>query len=415
MIFKRKNSNPSQQNNNYKQGLKYELGVDVYKDYRKALQYYRQGAQEGDYLSSQKVKYSRLSKLHLIINLIIMAVAIFLGIYYNKGWLSYFIIGLTWVVIATIDFPRYWHKRSVAYIVNTAMLLISLTFLLPFSAIIPYLNGITYVPMVVLLAIAVFFSIAGIILFIDKREVSNAVVAIIGLTVTAFSVISFNIETPEKKFTYTEIEGGIEITHYRSSKPVVEVPRKINNLPVISIGSSAFAGSGVTHITVHDNIKIIKSFAFANNPSLVEVILPAEVEIEEGLFYNDSELASIVLPESLTQIPNYMFYGATKLQTIDIPSNVKSIGAYAFADAVNLKEVKLPDGLLLISHYAFANNRSLKKIALPESIVSLGQGVFSGASALGEVNIPVNIDKIPNYMFENNQALTEFEIPTYIK
>ena len=95
MIFKRKNSNPSQQNNNYKQGLKYELGVDVYKDYRKALQYYRQGAQEGDYLSSQKVKYSRLSKLHLIINLIIMAVAIFLGIYYNKAWLSYFIIGLT--------------------------------------------------------------------------------------------------------------------------------------------------------------------------------------------------------------------------------------------------------------------------------------------------------------------------------
>ena len=163
--------------------------------------------------------------------------------------------------------------------------------------------------MVVLLAIAVFFSIAGIILFIDKREVSNAVVAIIGLIVTAFSVISFNIETPEKKFTEPEIEGGIEITHYRSSKPAVEVPRKINNPPVISIGSSALVGAALrisryTTISKSSNHLPLRTILL-----LVEVILPAEVEIEEGLFYNDSELASIVLPESLTQIPNYMFTG----------------------------------------------------------------------------------------------------------
>ena len=55
-------------------------------------------------------------------------------------------------------------------------------------------------------------------------------------------------------------------------------------------------------------------------------------ELETDTFKNCNLLETIILPGSITTIPDYAFYGCTKLTTIVIPNSVTSISKYVFDD-----------------------------------------------------------------------------------
>ena len=92
-------------------------------------------------------------------------------------------------------------------------------------------------------------------------------------------------ESEELEFEYIKENGGITITKYIGNKTTVQIPNKIEQLPVLKIGESAFA---------------------------------------------DTKVKSITLPSSCTEVDWFAFYGCYALSTVYISSNVNTIGYGAF-------------------------------------------------------------------------------------
>jgi len=102
------------------------------------------------------------------------------------------------------------------------------------------------------------------------------------------------------------------------SRGVVEIPDKINDLPVTRIMDGAFSAC----------------------PQLINVTIPNRViSIGSGAFWSCGRLANITIPDSVTSIGNVAFAFCTNLTSITIPKNVTYLGDQAFAQCPNLTTV----------------------------------------------------------------------------
>ena len=95
------------------------------------------------------------------------------------------------------------------------------------------------------------------------------------------------------------------------------------------------------------------------------VVVPSTVEIEgetytvtavaDNAFYNNRNIYSVSLPNTIKTIGGYAFYNCSNLTEINIPSSVTSIGSYAFYDCYNyLRNIYIPSSVATIGSYAFA-------------------------------------------------------------
>ena len=76
-----------------------------------------------------------------------------------------------------------------------------------------------------------------------------------------------------------------------------------------------------------------------------------------------SYLASVVLPDSITEIGYSAFSGATNLESINFPEGLKTIGWYAFY-GTGLTNVSLPDSVTEIGREAFNECQSLGRVSI---------------------------------------------------
>lgn len=86
--------------------------------------------------------------------------------------------------------------------------------------------------------------------------------------------------------------------------------------------------------------------------------------------------------EGITQIGDYAFYNQSDLTTIEIPDTVTSIGDYAFYNCTGLSSVILPDGVTSIGEYAFRGCTGLISVTIPNSVTSIGEYAFYKCSSL---------------------------------
>ncbi|MBO4508007.1 MAG: leucine-rich repeat protein [Spirochaetaceae bacterium] len=114
--------------------------------------------------------------------------------------------------------------------------------------------------------------------------------------------------------------------------------------------------------------------------------------LEDGLFQNCDNLASITLPDTLESIGNNAFEDCTGLSSITLPDNLESIGDNAFEGCTGLSSITLPDSLESIGSNAFEGCTGLSSIAIPETVTSVGTGVFTGCSNLDTVSFAGNVD-----------------------
>ena len=113
-----------------------------------------------------------------------------------------------------------------------------------------------------------------------------------------------------------------------------------NDGSVTYIGEYAFKGSGLTSITIPDNIISIGEHAFAWCNNLPSVTIGNSVtSIGEGAFYGCKNLTSITIPNSVTSIGERAFYWCTSLRSVTIPDSVTSIGSSTFSGCDSLTSV----------------------------------------------------------------------------
>ena len=92
-------------------------------------------------------------------------------------------------------------------------------------------------------------------------------------------------ESATSQFTYIKENNGITITKYTGGDTEVAIPDKIEGLPVLCIGESAFASCRVKSVIIPEGVKKIDWFAFQACTQLTEITIPASVtKIEYGAF-----------------------------------------------------------------------------------------------------------------------------------
>src|SRR5690554_1715523 len=317
-------------NKNYEKGMMFEIGIGQKTDYKKAYASYKKGMQEGHIFSKKKVQSAHLNPVSFGIVSLISLSALIHTFINNTLWVGLLITGLVFLVYTTIHFTKYWYKTNYANIINQVMFYLSAFVFIPLSTVLPYLNGISFWPVTILFVVGFFTLGAGIVLLASYRKKEYVVAIISGLFLTFVSLAVYMIPVEAIKYEFTDYEGGVMITGYRFDEKEIVIPKNLNNKAVIAIGPNAFNGTNLEKITVSDNILEIKDGAFSNMSRLHTIILPDDVEIGNGLFYNSQNLVDIDFPE-VENIPALTF-AYTGITAFDFYPGLKSIGAYAFSN-----------------------------------------------------------------------------------
>ena len=138
---------------------------------------------------------------------------------------------------------------------------------------------------------------------------------------------------------------------------------------VTEIGDCAFNNcSDLTTVTFSKGISLEKigNRAFANNPCLTKMQLPATLKSLGDAFYWCKNLESVNLPDGLTTIANNTFYGCEKLNGIIIPEGVTRIGTTAFYECNSLETINIPSSVESIGTDCFKLCRGLKGVYITD-------------------------------------------------
>ncbi len=117
------------------------------------------------------------------------------------------------------------------------------------------------------------------------------------------------------------------------------------------------------------------------NGKKTQLEIPEEIEgykvvaISESAFY-ESNLVSIIVPNSVTSIGAYAFCGSSKLSSIKLSNSLDTIGESAFAGCIKLSSIEIPYGVEYLSDHLFSACTGLRRITLPDSIIGMGNEVF---------------------------------------
>jgi len=148
----------------------------------------------------------------------------------------------------------------------------------------------------------------------------------------------------EKDFDTILFDEGrtICIEHYVGKKTVVKIPPRIKSLPVVHIGTEAFAHKNLIDVTIPDSVMIINYSAFASN-QLTSITIPNGVFYIGALAFASNPLTSITIPESASIIQQLAF---TSDQFIPITMNKR------YSRGISLYDVSyyLPAGTYTINN-----------------------------------------------------------------
>ena len=206
-------------------------------------------------------------------------------------------------------------------------------------------------------------------------------------------------------FVYTEVEGGWEVTSYKTPSVQsdrdtfrVVIPSVFNGKPVIGVSADMFDYNldtidKITEVVFPESIIYVSENTYwsnsVKNTAWYKNLPNGPVYIGKVLFsYKDdgSGATSLIVKDGTLSIAAGAFEDMTKLESVVIADSVKTIGDNAFMGCINLTSVTLPSALTKIGTSAFAYCNSLTEIIIPESVVSVGSYAFFGCVALENVD-----------------------------
>lgn len=266
--------------------------------------------------------------------------------------------------------------------------------------------------------------------------------------ITSVGIFQNVVDIEEKAFHETDFfnnESGLVVIGKVLYSAKSEGGTITPNTTVVSIAPYAFENSQYAALDLggFSNLKYVGSFAFANNSSIVEIILPASLsEIKDSAFTGSSiKKINLSACSNISRIWQYAFANCEALDTITFATFTSTddmavklaINDYAFSGCTALKTLNLPENLGTLDSYAFKGCTALTtvnfvanaKFITPETteggtdpapaaydpaglVTTIGDGAFMDCTSLTTITLPYFIARIGNSAFENCTALATF-------
>ncbi len=184
-------------------------------------------------------------------------------------------------------------------------------------------------------------------------------------------------ETPVEELTYTVDGDHILITGFVGYSKAIKIPETIEGLPVTTIGMLAFRGSEIETLILPDTVTDILNEAFSNC----------------------KQLSTVHFPDGLVNIHQQAFKDCLALERVAFPATLEQIGNSAFSNCTNLREARIDGNDLAIGVYAFSSNINLETLTL-DNVKIIGDGAFTCCDKLSDVTFLCDLpDTINRYTF----------------
>ena len=158
-------------------------------------------------------------------------------------------------------------------------------------------------------------------------------------------------------------------------------------------------------------ITFLSEAAFSKNTNILNVTVPAGIDLDDGCFRGCTNLLSFSNHNNSNTIPAESFEGCVKLQSCSWSENLTTIEHDAFNGCTALTGVPYSLNLQFIDDNAFTNCTTLTYVDLPNGLLAIGQGAFNGCTALREIILPDSVVTVGNHAFENCSAATRLHLP----
>jgi len=225
----------------------------------------------------------------------------------------------------------------------------------------------------------------------------------------------------ESGFVYEDSTKTI-LLKYVGTDTNVTIPNSVD-----TIGAYAFQNSGLTSITIPENVRYVGYKAFGvdydHSSSLTTVVWNAKNAFidTDGMnsdidspFYGCSNISTVTFGDSVRVIPDYLFTNRTGLTSVTIGNSVTTIGGSAFAGCSGLTSVTIPNSVTTIGGSAFAGCTGLTSVTIGNSVTTIRGSAFRNCTGLTSVTLPNSVDTIGAFAFYNT-GLTSITIPENVR
>lgn len=260
------------------------------------------------------------------------------------------------------------------------------------------------------------------------------VVSVIGLFPTFASADELS-----NGLTFSLVDDSYyEVIGYEGTESEIYIPDQFNGMPVLGIGTKAFALNQTIAVVVMPNtIKYLGDRSFANCKNLHSVVLSEELyAIEDNAFNGCSSLTSVMLPESLNIIGSSAFRNCNALVNIQFNSDFISVGYDAFTntkwyddqengyiffrnvlygykgDMPSDEILNIDDSVTCIAECALKDQMNLSEVIFTDNIDSIGWGAFAN-TGIKQLIVP-NITTIEESTFADCKHLNKVTIPNTV-
>ena len=226
-------------------------------------------------------------------------------------------------------------------------------------------------------------------------------------------------------YTYTLDDANrATITGYSGNATALYIPGEIDGHEVVAIGDRAFENrTDLRTVMIPDSVTEIEAYSFNNCTNLSNVTLSKSLKYMGGRAFGSCEkITQIEIPKSLDNCGNSGYasyhgpFGACSgLKKIIFEEGTKEISNNLFRGCTGLEEISIPASVIKIERYTFADCTNLKNVYFSNGVKNVENNAFTNCTSLTKVNIPDTVDSIGNSAFSGCTNLVEVHLPDKLK
>ncbi len=204
----------------------------------------------------------------------------------------------------------------------------------------------------------------------------------------------------------------------------VVIPGEIDGHEVIAVENKAFYDDDdIRSLTLADSVQVIGNYAFMFCDSLETVVFGKNIKnlgtssfqgTQKEAYIGNGSLKKITFNGAPDEIGEKAFYFCDKLAEINLPEGLTKIGDWAFAKCYNAKTVILPSTLETLEDHAFLKCFKLSAITIPAACKEVGTSAFYQCKELKSITISEGVEVLKKGAFEECLVLENVTIPASV-